>query len=60
MLKFEIIQELQPNSDILKLIKNYTYTVKNGEIKHLRAANLQFVEPTQYVMIFLASLTILE
>ncbi len=35
MLEFETIQELKPNTEILALIKNYTYTVRNGKEKHL-------------------------
>ena len=31
MLEFEIIQENKPNSEILEIIKNYKYTVKNGK-----------------------------
>lgn len=60
MLEFEEIQEIKPNIDILELLKNYTYTVKNGKIRHLTATNLQFVEPTQYVIISPITLTILE
>ena len=31
MFEFEIIQELKPNDDILEIIKNYDYTIKNGK-----------------------------
>lgn len=48
MLKFKIIQELKPNEELLEIIKNYNYTIKNGKIKHLIATNLQFIEPTDY------------
>ncbi len=37
MFEFEIIQELELNDEILEIIKNYEYTVKNGKIKHLKA-----------------------
>ncbi len=32
MLEFKIIQELKPNTEILEIIKNYTYKTKNGNI----------------------------
>ena len=50
MLEFEILQELEPNAEILEIIKDCKYTVKNGRIKHLKATNLQFIEPTEYVI----------
>ncbi len=33
MLKFVTIQELEPNAEILDLIRTYDYTVKIGKIK---------------------------
>ncbi len=60
MLEFETIQELEPNAEILYLIKTYDYTIKNGKIKHLIDTNLNFVEPTEYVIISPTTLTILE
>ena len=60
MLEFKIIQELNPNTEILEIIKNYTYITKNGKVKHLLKTNLQFVEPTQYIITYPAILTILE
>ncbi len=60
MLEFEEIQEIKPNIEILELLQNYTYTVKNGKIRHLLHTNLQFVEPTQYVITSPAPITILE
>jgi len=41
MLEFEIIETLKPNNEILKVIKDYTYKVKKGTIKHLLHTNLQ-------------------
>lgn len=35
MLEFEIVQELKPNAEILKIIKDYDFTIKNGKITHL-------------------------
>ncbi len=49
MFEFETVQELEINTEILKIIKDYNYTAKNGKIKHLRATNLQFIEPTEYL-----------
>ena len=52
MFEFEILQELEPNTEILEIIKDYEYTVKNGRIKHLKASNLQFIEPTEYLITY--------
>lgn len=60
MLEFKIIQELNPNTEILEIIKNYTYITKNGKVKHLLKTNLQFVEPTEYLITYPVILTILE
>ena len=60
MLEFKIIQELKPNKELLKIIKNYNYTIKNGKIKHLIATNLQFIEPVEYLITYPITLTILE
>ena len=60
MLEFKIIQELKPNEELLEIIKNYNYTIKNGKIKHLIATNLQFIEPTKYLITYPITLTILE
>ena len=35
MLEFKEIQELKPNNELLKLVKNYTYITKNVKAKHL-------------------------
>ena len=60
MFEFEVIQELKPNDEILEIIKTYGYTVKNGKIKHLKTTNLQFIEPTEYLIISSSILTIYE
>ena len=60
MLKFKIVQELKPNTEILEIIKDYTYTIKNGKVKHLLHTNLQFIEPTEYIITSPIMLTILE
>ena len=60
MLEFKIIQELKPNKELLKIIKNYNYTIKNWKIKHLIATNLQFIEPVEYLITYPITLTILE
>ena len=60
MFEFEIIQELKPKDEILEIIKGYNYTVKNGKIKHLKATNLQFIKPTEYLITYPTILTILE
>ncbi len=60
MLEFKIIQELKPNEELLEIIKNYNYTIKNGNIKHLIDTNLQFIEPTEYLITYPITLTVLE
>lgn len=60
MLEFEILQELEPNAEILDIIKDYDYAIKNGRIKHLKTTNLQFIEPTEYVITKPIALTIFE
>lgn len=60
MIEFEVIQDFKLNDEILEIIKSYVYTVKNGKIKHLKATNLQFIEPTEYLITYPSTLTILE
>lgn len=60
MLEFEILQELDPNAEILEIIKDYEYTIKNGRIKHLKDTNLQFTQPTEYLITYPSTLTIFE
>ena len=60
MFEFEVIQELNPNDEILEIIKTYEYTVKKGKIKHLKATNLQFIKQTEYLITYPTTLTILE
>lgn len=60
MLEFEILQKLEPNAEILEIIKEYDYAIKNGTIKHLKATNLQFIDPTEYVITKPATITIFE
>ena len=60
MFEFEVIQDLKPNAEILEIIKGYNYTAKNGKIKHLKAINLQFIEPTEYLITYPTTLTIFE
>lgn len=60
MLEFKMIQELKPNEELLEIIKNYNYTIKNGKTKHLIATNVQFIEPTEYLITYPITLTILE
>ena len=60
MLEFKIIEELKPNTKLLELIKNYTKKTKKGKVKVLLHTNLQFIEPTQYLITYPTTLTILE
>ena len=41
MLEFDLLEELNPNAELLEIIKSYTYTIKKGTIKHLLHTNLQ-------------------
>ena len=60
MLKFKTIQTLKPNTEILETIKGYKYKIKNGKIKNLLYTNLQVIEPTEYLITYPTTLTILE
>ena len=60
MLEFKVIQDLQPKAEILELLKSFKYTTKNGKIKVLINTNLQFIEPTEYLITYPTSLTILD
>ena len=44
MLEFKTIETLKPNTEILEVIKDYTYKVKKGTVKHLLHTNLQVIE----------------
>ena len=52
MLEFKTIQTLKPNTEILE--------VKNGKVKNLLHTNLQVIEPTEYLITYPTTLTILE
>ena len=60
MLEFKTIQTLKPNTEILEVIKNYKYKIKNGKVKNLLHTNLQVIEPTEYLIKYPISITILE
>lgn len=60
MLEFKIIEALKPNTEILEMIKDYTYKVKKGTIKHILHTNLQVIDPTEYLITYPTTLTILE
>ena len=60
MLEFKVIQNLEPQAEILELLKSFKYTTKNGKIKVLINTNLQFIEPTEYLITYPTTLTILE
>ncbi len=59
MLEFKTIEELKPNPKLLELIK-YTYKTKKGKVKVLLNTNLQFIEPTEYLITYPITLNILE
>ena len=60
MLDFKTMETLKPNNKILEVIKDYTYKVKKGAIKHILHTNLQVIEPTEYLISYPTTLTILE
>ncbi len=60
MLEFKTIQTLKPNTEILEVIKDYKYKIKNGKVKNLLHTNLQVIEPTEYLITYHTTLTILE
>ena len=60
MLEFEVIEIIKPNIEVIKIIKKYSYTIKNGRIKIIKLTNLKIVEPTLYIITSPTTLTILE
>lgn len=60
MLKFKVIEELKPNTEILELMVNYNFIIKKGQIKHLTNTNLKFIKPTEYIINSPTTLTIYE
>ena len=60
MLEFKTIEELKPNSNLLELIKDFTYKTKKGKVKVLLNTNLQFIEPTEYLITYPITITIFE
>ncbi len=60
MLEFKTIEEHKAYPKLLELIKKYTYKTKKGKVKVLLKTNLQFIEPTEYLITYPATLTILE
>ena len=60
MLEFKTIEEHKLNPKLLELIKDFTYRTKKGKVKVLLNTNLQFIEPTEYLITYPITLTILE
>ena len=60
MLEFKTIEELRPNTKLQEIIKDYTYKTKKGKVKVLLNTNLQFIEPTEYLITYPITITILE
>ena len=60
MIEFKTIQSLKPNTEILEIIKNSEYKIKNGKVKNLLHTNLQVIEPPFYLITYPITLTILE
>ena len=36
MFEFKVIEEIKPNTEMLEIIKNCTFTIKNGKVKAAR------------------------
>ena len=60
MLEFKTIELVKPNKEILDIIKNYKYKIVKGKVKVLLHTNLQFISPTEYLITYPTTLTILE
>ena len=60
MLEFKTIEELKPDSKLIELIKDFTYKTKKGKVKVLLNTNLQFIEPTEYLITYPITITIFE
>ena len=60
MLEFKWIEELIANPKLLELIKGFTYKTKKEKVKILLNTNLQFIEPTEYLITYPITFTILE
>ena len=60
MLEFKTTQELKPNPKLLEFIKDFTYKTKKGKVKVLLNTNLQFIEPTEYLITYPITITIFE
>ena len=60
MLEFKTIQTLKSNTEILEVIKDYKYKIKNDKVKNLLHTTLQVIEPTEYLITYPITLTILE
>ena len=60
MLEFKTIEALKLNTKLLELIKDFTYKTKKGKVKVLLNTNLQFIEPTLYLITYPITITILE
>ena len=60
MLEFKVIENLKPNKDLTKILKDFKYKVKLGQIKTILHINLQVVIPTEYQVTYPTTLTILE
>ena len=60
MLEFDLLEELNPNAELLDIIKDYSYNVNKGTIKHLLHTSLQVIEPPEYLITYPTTITILE
>ena len=59
-MKFEVIEEILPNPEILKLLKDCDYETKDGVSKAILKTNLEVIEPVTYQITNPINLTILE
>lgn len=60
MLEFKVIANLKANKDLTNILKEFKYKVKLGQIKTILHTNLQVVIPTEYLITYPITITILE
>lgn len=60
MFEFKVIENLKPNKDLTGILKESKYKIKLGQIKTILHTNLQVIIPTEYLITYPITITILE
>ena len=60
MFEFEVIENLNPNNDLIDILKDFKYKIKLGQIKMILHTNLKVITPTEYQITYSTTLAILE